>query len=123
MAVRQFVGIGDAIHIPIPASGGANVTGAFTIVDLIKRDTISSWQSWMNYVSSAGALLMEDAFDQSTNTLGASIGGTYNALSTPAITATTTWHIIAVTKAAGSATPRAHVFPLGGSWTHADFGG
>jgi hypothetical protein len=35
-----------------------------------------------------------------------------------AITNPASWKILIVTKATGTATPRMHVFPLGGAWTH-----
>lgn len=113
---RAFNGGTAADSITFSAGNAPPDQGPITIAVLAKASTVTGWTgyavrgfvtstaSWALLTSNnAGAkLFMENDF-------GSGVAGL-----------TTSWAWLVATKASGSALPRFHVFPIGGSWTHSN---
>jgi hypothetical protein len=106
---RHFDGVDDNLYVSI---GGTNLTGDLTMAALYRGDSsaIDTIRYVISNVASTGTLSCSMYVNGSQKIqFGASAG-------------TTTvnedeWVIIAITKAAGTTTPRGHIYQ-GGSWTH-----
>lgn len=130
MAVTNFNGTNEEIRAPLPASGGGILSGAVTVAVLSKRNrTGAFYEALMAGVNSAGVYQWEFAWDGESSIneqdslsfyVAANSGYATSARNGTGtkITSTTTWYVLAFTKASGTAAGRFHFFPLGGAWSH-----
>lgn len=121
MTVTNFAADNSEIRVPIPASGGANPTGAMTIAAIAKRNSAAATaHTYLAGEDSTGGYIWEFFAATSANnviwTLASGDGG--QSATTATKMTTGTWHIIAWTKAAGTVQGRVHMYTFGGSWAH-----
>lgn len=119
--VRSFDGVNDQIQVR--AGTANNVTGAFTMVALIRPDTLANDFDIMSLHNSGGSGTGYDFFF-SSNGQFALWTGTNAAYGTPNPLVADEWQLVAVTKASGTATPRFHVYRYATStWSHSNASG
>lgn len=118
---RRFAGNPDRIRCAI---GGNNQTGAFTVAILFRsQETVETSQSdlLINNFTSGGALAVGMSRDFNTGIMYLTVGGTSRSGTTQ--TPGNEWIIFAASKAAGTATPRGHIFRVGQGWVHENLSG
>jgi hypothetical protein len=117
--VRNFDGVDDQVQVR--ATAATNVTGAVTMVALVRPDVIGE-RDLLSLHNSAGA---GTGYDLSLAPSGAvmMLNGTAWRTSSTGLVAASQWALVAVTKASGTATPRFHVYRYDlASWTHENAG-
>jgi hypothetical protein len=118
--VRNFDGVDDQVRVR--ATAATNVTGAVTMVALVRPDVIGE-RDLISLHSSGGA---GTGYDLALAPSGAITlyNGSSSRTSATGLVAASQWALIAVTKASGTATPRFHVYRYDlSSWTHANASG
>lgn len=121
MATLRFAADNSEVRFNLPAA--VDLTGAFTFAKLTRRRATGLWQCIVSHHDSSGTgrLSLEwvqTGFD-TPNGLVVSTPSVFS-YSQTAVTSTTDWYIVAVTKAAGNATPRFHFKDIttGAAWIH-----
>jgi hypothetical protein len=123
MATLHFDGVGDYVR----GTGNGALNGAFTYAALVQRDAVVvAWHGLIS-ASSATAWTYEFGISNTTDLLFADINPS-NARTAPTATIVETsndWWIAAMTKAAGTTTPRFHLrnVTTGAAWIHENGGG
>lgn len=127
MSVRDFAGSGTQDQLYSTSIGGLTTLAdaGNTYAALIKRTGNGADEMIVGAKNSGGAALIESLViggGGSSDQVGyqANSGGTY--LSGISYTTSDGWMVVAVTKATGSNTPRAHKVVLGGSASHGGTG-
>lgn len=121
---RRFSADNSEIRWTIPAA--TDFTGAFTLAIIWRRRhaTVNTWDALFGHHNSSNVprLSIEKA---NTDKIELGIDDTTFVDSTTTITSTTNWNIIAVSKAAGSATARFHFKDLTAAtaWVHENASG
>lgn len=116
MAVRNFTANNSELRVPVIA--GSNITTDWTIAALIKPNTHADWQAIAAGHTSAGAYQWEFALDPADRIVHYSVNGAVLRTSTLAVSTTTSWYIVVITRSASAS--RFHRFTFGspGTWTH-----
>jgi hypothetical protein len=120
---RTFDGAADEIQVGI---GGCNLTGAFTVVVVMRRNSAgASYHALCTPHTSANAAVygLEIENNSDGNQLQVQVGGTFVA-STFTVGTADSWVLLAGGKAAGTTTPRVHKYVYNtNTWTHQNASG
>lgn len=123
MGVLKFDNVDDRLRWTTLASALANTSdGAWTMVAVVKRNAVSDFGAISYLLSGAGAGVTEAGMSFNGSSQGiCDFGGGVQFSST--LTSTANPYMIAVSKGAGSATPRlGWKLGSGGAWTHENAG-
>lgn len=117
MAVREFDGVDDVIAAAV--GGCASIgAGPFTVAWLVKLTANDGAPVYFGPASGGSSAVRFVATPFGTNWDGTTNGSTYQSFVGRTLSE---WTLVAVSKAAGSATPRAHRYNYtAATWTHAD---
>ena len=119
MPVLNFNGSSDEV---ITALGSLDLTGAFTIAVLARLDATGRAHTFINTRSSAAGDLIGLGV-QANNAFVADVSGDGLAAVTTGTAIAGRWYLFATSKAAGTVTPRLHLYDFTAlSWSHANGG-
>lgn len=123
MSVTNFAADNSEIRVPIPAGGGANMTGAMTIAFVGKRNTAAgSAHAFLAGQDSGGNFQWEVAATSASSQVyffnNANGQGGISASSNTQMTGAN-WYIVVWTKASGTVQGRLHRYSFAaGTWQH-----
>jgi hypothetical protein len=118
MATLRFSAANDEVRFDLPAA--VDLTGAFTFAILVMPRVTGVWQALIGHHNSGGTVALGTERSAGNRLEVDSGSGATSRTSTTTITTTNKWWLLAVTKAAGTATPRAHLKNItdGSAWVH-----
>jgi hypothetical protein len=117
VTVTAFSGVNESVHTAI---GGANQTGAFTLAAWLRKNTDGVFHAIIGNHDSGGTARC--ALELRNTNVVAYNDGAAGVFSTSTVLVGDGWVLVVVTKAAGTVTPRAHIYK-GTSWVHENMSG